>query len=353
VLAFAIGCALVGILGELALRWLLFGEGQAARELGKPLRVPSYWARSPDEDDYWKMLRLFSPGDEAGPHGPDPTMGWIREFVPGTFEHPDEGAALRRRPVLLFGDSFSQCTTSADDCWQGLLERSDLATDVALLNYGVGGYGLDQMTLLCERVIPRFASRDPIVVLAVLVDDDLERCSLSFRGHPKPRFRLEAGALALQTPGDGGTTAWLERNPPSIPSYVIRLLENVSGPRDGFEPGWTDESTLAERKELQRALLDRVRNVPYERFQPSNRQDGALRAPRDAQQGSRRTPGWAGDRRIMRLEVLSPGSCRLVDVDPYVYLRDVLVRVATHPASRVDELTPDRWKMLFGPQSAA
>jgi len=45
-------------------------------------------------------------------------------------------------------------------------------------------------------------------------------------------------------------------------------------------------------------------------------------------------------------------SCRRVDVDPYVYLRDVLVRVATHPASRVDELTPDRWKMLFGPQSA-
>jgi len=46
-------------------------------------------------------------------------------------------------------------------------------------------------------------------------------------------------------------------------------------------------------------------------------------------------------------------SCRRVNVDPYVYLRDVLVRVATHPASRVDELTPDRWKMLFGPQSAA
>jgi len=40
-------------------------------------------------------------------------------------------------------------------------------------------------------------------------------------------------------------------------------------------------------------------------------------------------------------------------VDPYVDLRDVLVRVATHPASRVDELTPDRWKLLFGPQSAA
>lgn len=40
-------------------------------------------------------------------------------------------------------------------------------------------------------------------------------------------------------------------------------------------------------------------------------------------------------------------SCRLIKVDPAVYLADVLVRVATHPASRVDELVPARWKELF------
>jgi transposase len=41
-------------------------------------------------------------------------------------------------------------------------------------------------------------------------------------------------------------------------------------------------------------------------------------------------------------------SCRRVGVDPYVYLRDVLVRVGSHPASRVAELVPARWKELFG-----
>jgi transposase len=41
-------------------------------------------------------------------------------------------------------------------------------------------------------------------------------------------------------------------------------------------------------------------------------------------------------------------SCRRVDVDPFVYLRDVLVRVCTHPASRVHELVPASWKELFG-----
>jgi transposase len=36
-------------------------------------------------------------------------------------------------------------------------------------------------------------------------------------------------------------------------------------------------------------------------------------------------------------------SCRLVDVDPFAYLRDVLLRVATHPAERIAELTPRAW----------
>ena len=36
-------------------------------------------------------------------------------------------------------------------------------------------------------------------------------------------------------------------------------------------------------------------------------------------------------------------SCRLANVDPFLYLRDVLVRVATHPARLVSELVPARW----------
>jgi transposase len=40
-------------------------------------------------------------------------------------------------------------------------------------------------------------------------------------------------------------------------------------------------------------------------------------------------------------------TCRLHDVDPYDYLVDVLQRVGQHPAAKVDELTPRRWKELF------
>ena len=37
-------------------------------------------------------------------------------------------------------------------------------------------------------------------------------------------------------------------------------------------------------------------------------------------------------------------SAKLNGHDPYRYLRDVLERVPTHPASRVEELLPDSWQ---------
>ena len=43
-------------------------------------------------------------------------------------------------------------------------------------------------------------------------------------------------------------------------------------------------------------------------------------------------------------------TCRLHGINPYTYLLDVLQRVGSHPASRVDELIPRNWKRLFATQ---
>ena len=37
-------------------------------------------------------------------------------------------------------------------------------------------------------------------------------------------------------------------------------------------------------------------------------------------------------------------SCRRLGINPHEYLTDVLSRLATHPASRIGELTPSSWK---------
>jgi transposase len=37
-------------------------------------------------------------------------------------------------------------------------------------------------------------------------------------------------------------------------------------------------------------------------------------------------------------------TCKDLGIDPQAYLRDVLDRISTHPAKRIDELLPDRWQ---------
>lgn len=45
-------------------------------------------------------------------------------------------------------------------------------------------------------------------------------------------------------------------------------------------------------------------------------------------------------------------SCKLVDVSPFAYLKDVLLRVATHPQRFIHQLTPHGWAATFGPRAA-
>ncbi len=46
-------------------------------------------------------------------------------------------------------------------------------------------------------------------------------------------------------------------------------------------------------------------------------------------------------------------SCKLIDVPPFEYLKDVLLRVATHPQRLIGQLTPKGWATSFRRQAAA
>jgi transposase len=39
-------------------------------------------------------------------------------------------------------------------------------------------------------------------------------------------------------------------------------------------------------------------------------------------------------------------TCKNLEIDPQAYLRDVLDRISTHPARRIEELLPDHWQAL-------
>jgi transposase len=61
---------------------------------------------------------------------------------------------------------------------------------------------------------------------------------------------------------------------------------------------------------------------------------------------------FEGARRAALLYALVQ-SCKLVDVPPFIYLKDVLLRVATHPHRLVHHLTPKEWAVRFWSRAAA
>ena len=50
----------------------------------------------------------------------------------------------------------------------------------------------------------------------------------------------------------------------------------------------------------------------------------------------------AGQRAAVVMSLVQ--SAKLNKIDPWAYLRDVLARIHTQPASRIDELLPHRWQ---------
>ena len=255
----ALRLVLVGVgvvlLPELALRFLLFGDSALAERLGAPFRRPELYALAQSRE-HWALQARWTPMAEKFRPLLDPVLGYrSQEIDANTYRHADEVELRGRRPVLLYGDSFAQCATRPEQCWQGLMEGSDLAARYALLNYGVGGYGFDQACLLLERTVDLYQELDPVVIVGVMVDDDLDRCFLLVRDYPKPHFDLEHGELVLRPPPSTSPECVVEA-PIAIRSYLWNGL--VCG--TGLVPAELRQRWLAEdeREALVRELAVRL-----------------------------------------------------------------------------------------------
>lgn len=260
-LLFKLGFAgiLTAVLFEGAIRFLALSDSTIARRWGAGLRSPGNFSNR-WSDDYWMLKYRFADPETRLEPIYDPLLGWRSAAIePGTYRHADESTLAGRRPVLLYGDSFALCVTKAEECWQGLVERSELGEDHVLLNHGVGGYGLDQIYLLFQHSIDHYTELDPIVVVAVLVDDDLDRSRLRFRSWPKPHLSVTPeGTLVPDGPVVRDPLEYLRENATGIRSYGLRYL--VYGthvlPRNESEWLMGRGSRVAETEELNRRILD-------------------------------------------------------------------------------------------------
>ena len=118
--------------------------------------------------------------------------------------------------------------TAADECFQGVLNTDkEFSLTHYLLNYGVLGYGVDQIYLLLKNSLSLY--HEPYVIVGIHTRD-LDRSILSYFVAQKPYFELVEGELTLRgTPIIQDQSTYLSNNPPHIWSYLYRLWLRQDG----------------------------------------------------------------------------------------------------------------------------
>jgi hypothetical protein len=210
----AISLCVALLIGEWALRRVLFHSGDDFKHLKNPGNYYNEW-----DADYWKLIYRWDTTNPPPKH-PHPYLGWTRSIDPETYTHRDLVHVGRRRPVLLYGDSFSMCIDSVQ-CFEDFL-NADTAFNKAnyFLNYGVGGYGVCQASLLCRKTVTHF--QKPLVVFGLLTSD-MDRTVLPVRTGLKPYYDIEDGRLTLKgLPITGDNAQYFEDHPIATTSLLLR-----------------------------------------------------------------------------------------------------------------------------------
>lgn len=205
--ALALGAVLLALEG---MARLAFGSDFVFKRLFSPLDEPSWRLR-------WLRARKEAPGPTPFSFDRhDARLGWT--LAPGLRElelwggkrlssnsHGLRGVREPELPkpeglwrIAVFGDSFTFGEEVSDhETFAHQLEKllADQGTPVEVLNFGVHGYGHDQMLLRLRQALPVF---QPDVVILGYVSDDSLRNLWTFRDYAKPRFRLQDGRLELE-----------------------------------------------------------------------------------------------------------------------------------------------------------
>lgn len=225
---------------------------------------------SDDNESFWRLWfvqrKRPSDADVFYCHVYSPTRGWavlpnLRDIhcmptnpkaVLNTNAHGLRGlrefdyARNGQRRIAVLGDSFTFGEEVSDnDTYCAQLAR--LAPQVEVMNFGVRGYGFDQMLLYLREEVVRY---HPDVVLLAFPYLDVARDRLAFRDSPKPRFVLENGKLVLSnTPVPRGAQVMAEE------PYRIKLLDLLSLLST---KAFGEQSRAEEARAVTTAILDEI-----------------------------------------------------------------------------------------------
>jgi hypothetical protein len=160
---------------------------------------PSYygsWTASVNRDGF----RAASNFDDIGPKGP-----------------------IKRLMVL--GDSFTFGVYVNDSETLTSLLQEKLGNGYEVYNFGIPGWGIDQMYLAYQKYVGRI---DPDFVLVVYIDDDIPRVFESFRKGEgnKPSFKVVGGRLKSRDGDKPGALEWMAKKSLLVDTFYNRLFKH-------------------------------------------------------------------------------------------------------------------------------
>lgn len=180
------------------------------------LRDPALYAHPLHDDDYWKLKYRWDGSTilDLRAFAFDRELGWTsRQRLP---------RRGRKKPLLLFGDSFAQGVPPTLPKLRLPRALGRLLPWHRVFSHAVSGYGLGQIYLRLRAVLPDFPGAQVVVAIMLY---DIDRAVLTVRGAPKPYFTHSAGALTLHgVPVPADTDRWYRDHPPALGSYLLALL---------------------------------------------------------------------------------------------------------------------------------
>lgn len=191
------GSAIIGIVLfvpiELSLRMIQAFQKPATRWIDRRYGEAFYYSTH------------VQPPPGTTPPNYDPVLGWRnrpnqrpgvsvnREF----WRSRHEFSASKDRPrICVLGDSFIFGDGVGDDETIPSRLQEIVGPSRECMNFGVAGYGLDQISLLATEVLPKY---EPDDILLTFIADDLTRSCFAFGFESrKPYFEMTGDAIALK-----------------------------------------------------------------------------------------------------------------------------------------------------------
>ena len=167
------------------------------------------------------------------------------DSIRGSRDYSTEAAPGITR-IAMIGDSFTMGEEVGEsETFSYQLQQALPQTEV--INFGVGGYGIDQILLHMEQHVVPYK---PDVVVLGFVRDDMRRSMWSFRHHSKPILKLEDDLVIKNVPVPD-SDAILARQKYRLRSWDIF---NVIWDEIRWRQGWFE----AEMVELGEAIINRM-----------------------------------------------------------------------------------------------